>query len=268
MSRFYSFAYAVGFRPWERAGRAGTEQLRSLLATTENGGPSHGVALDIGCGTGAHTIELARRGWQAIGIDNQPKAIRLAREQAQTEQSSATFEEADVTALRDTRLPEDVRLFLDIGCGTGAHTIELARRSWQAIGIDNQPKAIRLAREHAQTEQSSATFEEADVTALRDTRLPEDVRLFLDIGCFHDLPPEGRRAMAEGVTALAARDATLLLLAFQPGKRGPLPRGADQEELEKTFDGWKTVDTVPAVTDGMPRPLRKAAPTWYRMQRT
>jgi SAM-dependent methyltransferase len=201
MSRFYSFAYAVGFRPWERAGRAGTEQLRSLLATTENGGPSHGVALDIGCGTGAHTIELARRGWQAIGIDNQPKAIRLAREQAQTEQSSATFEEADVTALRDTRLPEDVRLFLDIGC-------------------------------------------------------------------FHDLPPEGRRAMAEGVTALAARDATLLLLAFQPGKRGPLPRGADQEELEKTFDGWKTVDTVPAVTDGMPRPLRKAAPTWYRMQRT
>jgi SAM-dependent methyltransferase len=200
MSRFYTFAYAVGFRPWEKAGEAGADQLRSLLATAENGGPSHGVAVDIGCGTGAHTIELARRGWQAIGVDN-------------------------------------------------------------------QPKAIRLAREHAQAEQSTANFQEADVTALADAHLPQGVRLFLDIGCFHELSDEDRRATAEGVTALAAPDATLLLLAFQPGKRGPLPRGADQDEVERAFDGWTTVDTVPAVTDGMPAPLRKAAPTWYRMRR-
>jgi SAM-dependent methyltransferase len=200
MSRFYTFAYAVGFRPWERAGRAGTEQLRSLLASAENGGPSHGVALDIGCGTGAHTIELARRGWQAIGVDN-------------------------------------------------------------------QPKAIRLAREHARAEQSGATFVEADVTSLGHTELPRDVRLFLDIGCFHDLPDGARRDLAEGVTELAGRGSTLLLLAFQPGRRGPLPRGADHRELETTFDGWNLVETVPAVTDGMPRPLKKAAPSWYRMQR-
>lgn len=200
MGRFYTFAYTIGFRPWEKAGRAGTEQLRSLLATAESGGPTHGVALDIGCGTGTHTIELARRGWQAMGVDNQPKAIRLAREQAQAERSEATFEEADVTALGDANLPADVRLFLDIGC-------------------------------------------------------------------FHDLSPEGRRKMADGVTALAAPGATLLLLAFQPGRRGPLPKGADQREIEQTFVGWKTVDTVPAVTDGMPGPLRKAAPTWYRMRR-
>ena len=200
MSRFYTFAYAVGFRPWEQAGRAGTEQLRSLLETAENGGSSHGVALDIGCGTGAHTIELARRGWQAIGVDNQPKAIRLAREQAQAEGSDATFQQADVTALTDAGLPEDVRLFLDIGC-------------------------------------------------------------------FHDLADDERQAMARGVTALAAPGSTLLLLAFKPGRRGPLPRGADERELEAAFEGWSTVATVPAVTDGMPRPLRKAAPVWYRMRR-
>ncbi|HKC76771.1 MAG TPA: class I SAM-dependent methyltransferase [Gaiellaceae bacterium] len=200
MSRFYTFAYTVGFRPWERAGRAGADQLRSLLASSENGGPSHGVALDIGCGTGTHTIELASRGWEAVGVDNQPKAVRLAREQAAAEQSAATFRQADVTAL-------------------------------DAAG------------------------------------LPENVKLFLDIGCFHDLSPEGRRAMAEGVTALAAPGATVLLLAFQPGKRGPLPRGADRDELTATFAGWSLVDTVAAVTDGMPGPLKNAAPTWYRLQR-
>jgi SAM-dependent methyltransferase len=200
MSRFYTFAYAVGFRPWEKAGRSGTEQLRSLLPPAPNGGGPRGLALDIGCGTGAHTIELARRGWQAIGVDNQPKAIRLAREQAQAERSAATFVEADVTALGETSLPDDIRLFLDIGC-------------------------------------------------------------------FHDLSADGRRTMAEGVSALASPGATLLLLAFQPGKRGPLPKGADRQEIEETFVGWTTVDTVPAVTDGMPGPLRKAAPTWYRLQR-
>jgi SAM-dependent methyltransferase len=201
MSRFYTFAYAVGFRPWEKAGRAGTEQLRSLLPPAPNGGGPRGVALDIGCGTGAHTIELARRGWQAIGVDNQPKAIRLAREQAQEEQSDATFLEADVTSLEDAELPRDVKFFLDIGC-------------------------------------------------------------------FHDLGDEERRALASSVTALASPGSTLLLLAFQPGKRGPLPRGADRSELEAAFEGWKTVETVPAVTDGMPKPLRKAAPTWYRMERS
>lgn len=200
MSRFYTFAYAVGFRPWERAGRAGAEQLRELLAGAENGGPPHGVALDIGCGTGAHTIELARRGWQAIGVDNQPRAIRLARERA---------------------------------------------------------------REAG----SNATFVEADVTDLESAGLPRDVELFLDIGCFHDLADAERRAMAGLVSALAAPGATLLLLAFEPGNRGPLPRGADRRELESTFEGWEMVTSVPAVTDGMPRPLRNAAPTWYRMQR-
>jgi SAM-dependent methyltransferase len=200
MSRFYTFAYAVGFRPWEKAGRAGTEQLRSLLPPAPNGGGPRGVALDIGCGTGAHTIELARRGWQAIGVDNQPKAIRLAREQAQAEQSEATFLEADVTSLADSDVPRDVQFFLDIGC-------------------------------------------------------------------FHDLSDGERRAMASAVTALAAPGSILLLLAFQPGKRGPLPRGVDQRELEEAFQGWTTVAAVPAVTDGMPKPLRKAAPTWYRMER-
>lgn len=200
MNRFYAVAYTIGFRPWERAGRAGTEQLRSLLQSAENGGGPKGVAVDIGCGTGAHTIELARRGWQAIGVDNQPKAIRLARKRAQAERSDATFVEADITALADTRL---------------AH----------------------------------------------------DVRLFLDIGCFHDLSDEGRHAMAASITALAAPRATLLLLGFQPGRRGPLPRGADQRELEETFTDWRTVATTPAVTEGVPRPLRNAAPTWYRMQR-
>ncbi|MGH3385233.1 MAG: methyltransferase domain-containing protein [Nocardioidaceae bacterium] len=31
--------------------------------------------MDLGCGRGQYTPELARRGWEAVGIDNIPRAI-------------------------------------------------------------------------------------------------------------------------------------------------------------------------------------------------
>ncbi len=41
--------------------------------------------LDLGCGTGAVTIELARRGYDMIGADISPEMLTVAREKAETE---------------------------------------------------------------------------------------------------------------------------------------------------------------------------------------
>ena len=77
MSLGYTIAYRIGFTPWERAGRAGAKELSSLFEREETGrGVPFGRALDLGCGTGAHTIELAGRGWQATGIDMVPVRCR------------------------------------------------------------------------------------------------------------------------------------------------------------------------------------------------
>ena len=200
MSGFYTVAYAVGFRPWERAGREAAEQFGGLLDREAMERPTPpGRAVDLGCGTGTHAIDLASRGWRAVGIDNQRRALQIARARAAASGTDVTFVQGDVAALRVD----------DIGA-------------------------------------------------------PAD--LFLDVGCFHHLPGPGRQAMADCVTAAAAPDATLLLLAFSPGRRGPLPPGASREEIETAFGGWKILADEPADTSGMPRALQGSAPRWYRLR--
>ena len=155
---------------------------------------------------------------------------------------------------------------VDLGCGTGAHTIELADHGWQATGIDNQPRALRIARARAAASHADVTFVRGDVTALQPGDIGGAADFFLDVGCFHHLPGPARQAMAAAITAAAAPAATLLLLAFSPARRGPLPAGASRAEIQKTFTGWEILADLPADVSGMPRPLQRSAPRWYRLR--
>jgi SAM-dependent methyltransferase len=51
--------------------------------------------LDAGCGTGRVARELARRGFEAVGVDNDPSMLDVAREQA----PDLRWVEADLAAL-------------------------------------------------------------------------------------------------------------------------------------------------------------------------
>ena len=200
MRLFYSVAYAIGFTPWEAAGEADQAAMERLFAREEAERATPGKALDLGCGTGMHTLELAARGWSVTGVDSNAQAVARARQRIDEQRLRASVIQADVTDLR-----ADV-----VGAGYD---------------------------------------------------------FFLDIGCYHGLTPAQRIAMGRSISALASPGATLLLLAFQPGKLPrPLPRGADRASLEGSFTGWAVTDTEAASTEGMPRPLRKAAPIWYRLR--
>jgi SAM-dependent methyltransferase len=87
MSVIYKILYRVGFTPWEgSADQARTrEQISAMFDREEEGRqPPYGPPLDLGCGGGLWSIELARRGWQVTGVDIVPKALRIARERAET----------------------------------------------------------------------------------------------------------------------------------------------------------------------------------------
>src|SRR6516164_1461139 len=75
----YARLYRFGFTPWERYGTAAAASIAALLdrEETERSRPL-GRALDLGCGRGQYTPELARRGWEAVGIDYVP-ALALRR---------------------------------------------------------------------------------------------------------------------------------------------------------------------------------------------
>jgi len=59
-------------------------------------GASGGHVLDLGCGTGDHCFELARRGFSATGVDFSHEMVARASEKAAGEPSlAATFQQGD-----------------------------------------------------------------------------------------------------------------------------------------------------------------------------
>ena len=157
---------------------------------------------------------------------------------------------------------------LDLGCGSGIWAVELAKRGWQVTGVDFVPKALRRARERAEDAGVEVQLMEGDVTDLAGTGVGSGFQLLLDFGCFHDeLTDEQRREEGREASAAAAPGATLLMMAWKPGRRGPLPRGASPEEIQTAFPDWKLVDDEAMnVPDGTPGYVRRAEPRFYRLR--
>ncbi|RKS78716.1 methyltransferase family protein [Actinomadura pelletieri DSM 43383] len=151
---------------------------------------------------------------------------------------------------------------LDLGCGRGQFTPDLARRGWEAVGIDYVPAAIEVAKSRDTT---GVTYLVGDVTDLRSTELGT-FDFFLDIGCFQGFDSGQRSAVGRGVSALAKRDATLLILAFGPSRIRSRIGGVSRAEVEEAFPQWELLTVEPAETAGLGWPMNKTKPQWYRLR--
>jgi SAM-dependent methyltransferase len=156
---------------------------------------------------------------------------------------------------------------LDLGCGTGRWSVELARRGWQVVGVDVVPKAIHAARRRAREAGVDVAFVEGDVTALRSAGVGSGFSFLLDVECFNHLNDSQRAAVGREVNAVASPDATMLLLVWARARRGPLPAGASRDDLTTAFWGWQIVDER-TYEGELPRPLKNIAPRWYRLARS
>jgi SAM-dependent methyltransferase len=181
-----------------------------------------------------------------------------------TEQISALFDREE-----EGRQPPYGRA-LDLGCGSGIWGIELAKRGWEVTGVDFVPKALRRARERARQAGVEVRLVEGDVTKLGATRVGSGFRFLLDFGLFHDELTDGQRAaMGQEVSAVAVPSATLLMMAWEPGRRGPLPRGASRDDIEAAYPEWTVIDEEAFDVTGASfyKHVRKAGPRFYRLRR-
>jgi SAM-dependent methyltransferase len=165
-----------------------------------------------------------------------------------------------------TRTPPYGRA-LDLGCGTGLQTVELARRGWDTVGIDSVPRAIRQARRRSAT--GTVRFVLGDVTNLAGAGVGDGFDMLVDRGCFHGLDDAQRDTVARAVTDVAASNAVLLMFAWGTGLPRPMPRGAEPGDVAATFDGWELTDVEELSPEGMPPQLRRrqASGRWLRLQR-
>jgi hypothetical protein len=135
--------------------------------------------------------------------------------------------------------------------------------------VDFVPKALRRARERAEESAVEVALLEGDVTNLDAAGVGSGFQLLLDFGCFHDeLSDEQRRAEGREATAAAASGATLLMMSWKPGRRGPLPRGASRDDIQAAFPEWSLIDDVAMdLPSGAPGYVKRAEPRFYRLRR-
>lgn len=140
----YKFAYSIGFHPWEDAEKHQpfVEKITKIFEREESGKTSpYGKALDIGCGSGVWAINLAKRGWDVIGVDIVEKALQRAHERVKKENVNVKLVKDDVTELH--KIGNDFDLLLDTGTFHGL-TSKQRRAMGKAINDVAGQKAIIL----------------------------------------------------------------------------------------------------------------------------
>jgi SAM-dependent methyltransferase len=136
---------------------------------------------------------------------------------------------------------------LDVGCGTGEHTLLAAGHGAEAMGVDLAPRALARARDKAAARGLTARFEVGD--ALNLAALGVSAGTIVDSGLFHVFDDADRPRYVASLAAVLEPGGTCYLMCFsdrQPGDFGP--RRVSPDELRAAFaSGW-TVEGIAAET--------------------
>jgi SAM-dependent methyltransferase len=131
-----AFANAVDMA-W--ADRTGSEIDRALNMLRPGRGER---VLDLACGSGRHSHELARRGFDVVGADISPELLEIARRDAAEQDLDVEFIEVD---LRELEFDADFNIVLSLNDGAIGYfeTDEENLRSFEVIS-----RALRPGGQH------------------------------------------------------------------------------------------------------------------------
>ncbi|MCD4783233.1 MAG: class I SAM-dependent methyltransferase [Candidatus Eremiobacteraeota bacterium] len=140
--------------------------------------PTGSKILDVGCGTGRHSVELAKKGYKMTGIDLSAGMLEKAREAASKEGVEVEFIKADATKFRaDSRF--DAIICLCEGAFTlsdlSEDPIEHDRMILKNIYNSLEPggkfiltctNAMKLIRKHSQEDVDRGIFDPLTLTEI------------------------------------------------------------------------------------------------------
>ncbi len=152
----------------------------------------------------------------------------------------------------------EARSILDLGCGTGAHTLRLAERGFAVTGVDRSLEMLAIAELKSLAAHSSALFVEGDVTAVR-LGATFDVALMMFAVLGYQTTDAAARAALETARA-HLREGGLFIADVWYGPAVVAIQPEERTKLVGTERG-NIVRTVRTVLD----PVRKCASVHYRV---
>jgi SAM-dependent methyltransferase len=164
---------------------------------------------------------------------------------------------------------------LDIGCGTGEHTILLTRLGYNVLGIDFAPHAVEQARVNAAEQGVDARFEVADAMNLD---AEPGYQTIVDSALFHIFDDADRVRYVSSLHAAVRPGGLVHVLALSDAGRGFGPQVSETEIREAFGDGWvlEALDTTTyrgvvqeaqAEAIGLPVGTRVDEPAWLARAR-
>jgi SAM-dependent methyltransferase len=128
---------------------------------------------------------------------------------------------------------------LDVGCGTGEHTIYLSALRYDVYGMDSSLRAVEQARTNAAARNVEAHFQVADALALGDDTTYDTV---IDSALFHIFDADDRARYVRSLHLACRPGALVHVLALSDTGPGFGPQVSDATIREAFSQRWVLED--------------------------
>jgi SAM-dependent methyltransferase len=138
---------------------------------------------------------------------------------------------------------------LDVGCGTGEHTILLAAAGYDVLGVDGAPSAVEQARRNAKGQGVNARFEVADALNLGSSPTYDTI---LDSALFHIFDDGDRATYVRSLYGATHPGSVVHVLALSDAGRGFGPQ-VSEATIRAAFGvaGWEIEDLATVTYRGV-----------------